>query len=136
MDCSIIAEIASNWEGDIKKAKKLILESKKAGADGVKFQMWRAADLYTEEHSEWKNIKKSELSFEQTKELKKYADKIEINFFCSAFYPEAVLHLESLNVNQYKVASRTCLFKDPNSLETLQAKAKTGKKIIISMGMG
>ena len=47
-----------------------------------------------------------------------------------------LLYLESLNVNQYKVASRTCLFKDPNSLETLQAKAKTGKKIIISMGMG
>jgi sialic acid synthase SpsE len=36
----------------------------------------------------------------------------------------------------YKVASRTCLFKDPYSYETLQKEAKTGKPIIISMGMG
>ena len=36
----------------------------------------------------------------------------------------------------YKVASRTCLFKDPYSYETLQQEAMTGKPIIISMGMG
>ena len=36
----------------------------------------------------------------------------------------------------HKVASRTCLFKDPYSYETLQKEAKTGKPIIISMGMG
>jgi len=118
------------------KAKKLIMESNVAGADGVKFQMWRASDLYTTDHPEWNNIIKSELSFEQTTELKQYADEVGIDFFCSAFYPDAVTHLESLNVKQYKVASRTCLFEDPWSLETLQSKADTKKKIIISMGMG
>ena len=38
MRCKIISEIASNWEGNMDKAKKLIMESKVAGADGVKFQ--------------------------------------------------------------------------------------------------
>ncbi|MBN18932.1 MAG: shikimate dehydrogenase [Chloroflexi bacterium] len=136
MKCKIISEIASNWEGNMDKAKKLIMESNVAGADGVKFQMWRASDLYTTDHPEWNNIIKSELSFEQTTELKQYADEVGIDFFCSAFYPDAVTHLESLNVKQYKVASRTCLFEDPWSLETLQSKADTKKKIIISMGMG
>ena len=46
MKSYIVAEIASNWEGKISTAKKLIKESKKAGADAVKFQMWRATDLY------------------------------------------------------------------------------------------
>ena len=59
-----------------------------------------------------------------------------MEFFCSVFYPEGVEFLESLKVKRYKVASRTCLFKDPYSFETLEAKAKTGKPIIISMGMG
>jgi sialic acid synthase SpsE len=44
--------------------------------------------------------------------------------------------LESLGVKRYKVASRTCLLKDPFALETLQNKATTKKHIIISMGMG
>ena len=60
------------------------MESKLAGADGVKFQMWRASDLYTTDHPEWNNIIKSELSLEQITELKQYADEVEIDFFCSA----------------------------------------------------
>ena len=39
MQVIVIAEIASNWGGDVQKAKKLVLESKKAGANAVKFQM-------------------------------------------------------------------------------------------------
>ena len=59
-----------------------------------------------------------------------------MEFFCSAFYPEAVDLLESLNVKKYKIASRTCLFKDPFSHETLTKKSLTKKPVIISMGMG
>ena len=44
--------------------------------------------------------------------------------------------LESLNVKKYKIASRTCLFKDPFSRETLTKKSLTKKPVIISMGMG
>ena len=46
-------------------------------------------------------------------------------FFCSLFYPEAVEFLNSLNVKMYKVASRTCLLKDPYSYNTLQKIAET-----------
>ena len=136
MKVTIVAEIASNWEGSITKAKKLIKECKKAGADAVKFQVWRAADLYNEKHPNWKEIKKSELSFENIKLLKNFADKNNIDFFCSLFYPEAVEFLNSLKVKMYKVASRTCLLNDPYSFETLQKVAQTGKPVIISMGMG
>jgi len=132
----VIAEIGSNWEGSLIKAKRLIFLSKKAGADAVKFQLWKATDLYSEKHPEWKNIKKSEIDFRKARALKHHADKIGIEFFCSAFYPEAVKFLEKIKVKRFKVASRTCIFKDPYSLETLKAKASTKKPIIISMGMG
>ncbi len=135
MKITIIAEIASNWEGSLSKARKLLQESKDAGADAVKFQMWRANDLY-KGHPDFKLIKKSELTYTKAKEIKKFADKIGIEFFCSAFNPDAVKFLETLGVKRYKIASRTSTLKDTDALDTLKIKAKTKKPIIISMGEG
>jgi len=80
--------------------------------------------------------KKSEITFSTASKFKKICDDIGIEFFCSAFYPEAVNFLKSINVKRYKIASRTCLLNDPFSFDTLKAKAQTGKPVIISMGMG
>lgn len=136
MKTTIVAEIGSNWEGSITIAEKIIHECKKSGADAVKFQMWRAKDLYSKDHPDWKIIKRSELTFDKATKIKKIADDVGIEFFCSVFYPEGVDFLESLDVKRYKVASRTCLFRDPYSSETLQNIAMTKKPIIMSMGMG
>lgn len=136
MKTTVIAEIGSNWEGSVTKGIKIIQECKKTGADVVKFQMWRANDLYSSNHPQWKVIKKSELTFDKAKKLKKAADSIGIEFLCSAFYPEAINFLEKLGVKRYKIASRTCLFKDPYSKETLNLEASTKKPMIVSMGMG
>ena len=136
MKTTIISEIGSNWEGSVTIAKKIITECKNAGANAVKFQMWRAKDLYSENHPEWSTIKKSELTFEKAKKIKRITDDLGIEFMCSVFYPEAVTFLESLGVKRYKVASRTCLLKDPFAIETLENKARTKKPVIISMGMG
>ena len=136
MKTTIVAEIGSNWEGSITKAKKIIHECKKAGANAVKFQMWRAEDLYTRSHPNWKNIKKSELTFDKVRKIKEYSDKEGIEFFCSAFYPDGVKFLISIGVKKFKIASRTCKFTDPNSLEILQEKARSKKEVFISMGMG
>jgi len=133
---TVVAEIGSNWEGSITKAKNLISEIKSTGADAVKFQMWRAKDLYDESNPEWKNIQKSELTFDIAKQLKKFSDNIGIEFFCSAFYPEAIEFLETLHVKRYKIASRTSAFKDLDSIPTLQKISKTKKPVIMSLGLG
>ena len=132
----IVSEIGSNWEGSYSKAKKIIRECKKAGADAVKFQMWRAKDLYNKSHPNWKQIEKAEITFQMAKRLKEYSDKENIEFFCSAFYPEAVKYLSKMGVKKFKVASRTCKFIDPYSLEVLKEKSRSHKEIFISMGMG
>ena len=130
-----IAEIGSNWEGDLSIGKKIIKECKNSDADAVKFQMWRSEDLYLS-HPLFKKIKKTELSFKNVEKLKNYADSIGIEFFCSVFYPEAVDFLQTLGVKKYKIASRTCTLKDPLSLETLAAVNNTRKPVLVSMGMG
>jgi len=136
MKVFVVAEIGSNWEGSYTKAKKIIQECKKAGVDAVKFQMWKAEELYNKSHPNWNEIKRSELSFQMAKKLKEFSDKQKIEFFCSAFYPDGVKFLISIGVKKFKIASRTCMLTDPNSLEVLQEKARSKKEIFISMGMG
>ena len=136
MKAFVVAEIGSNWEGDLTKAKKIIRECRKADADAVKFQMWKAEGLYDKSHPNWNEIKKAELSFQTAKKLKEFSDKQKIEFFCSAFYPDGVKFLISIGVKKFKIASRTCMLTDPNSLEVLQEKARSKKEIFISMGMG
>lgn len=132
----IIAEIASNWNGSETLGKKIIKQASKSGADYVKFQMWRASDLYETTHPNWNEIKKSEMTSNTAKKFKKYSDGLGINCIWSVFYPEAVKLLENLDVSLYKIASRTSALMDSNSLETLKAIAKTKKPVIISMGFG
>ena len=132
----IIAEIASNWNGSETLGKKIIKQAYQSGADYVKFQMWRASDLYETTHPNWNEIKKSEMTSNTAKKFKKYSDSLGINCIWSVFYPEAVKLLENLDVSLYKIASRTSALMDSNSLETLKAIAKTKKPVIISMGFG
>jgi N,N'-diacetyllegionaminate synthase len=132
----IIAEIASNWNGSETLGKKIIKQASQSGADYVKFQMWRALDLYETTHPNWNEIKKSEMTFNTARKFKKYSDSIGINCIWSVFYPEAVKVLEELDVSLYKIASRTSALMDSNSLETLKEIAKTKKPVIISMGFG
>ena len=136
MAVNVIAEIGSNWGGDIELAKEHIKKSKDSGATHVKFQMWRANDLYTKSHPNWNEIVKSQLTEDAARELKKYADSIGIEWFASVFYPESIDILESLDVKMYKIASRTSTFNDNFSLETIQKVATTQKLTFISTGEG
>jgi len=132
----IIAEIASNWNGNESVGKKIIKSAKTAGADCVKFQMWRASELYDKFHPNWNEIVRSELKPHQIKHFKKYSDDLGIGCICSVFYPEAVDVLEELDVPFYKIASRTSALMDANSLNTMIRVAQTKKPVIISMGFG
>ena len=136
MTINVIAEIGSNWGGDIELAKQHIKKSKDSGATHVKFQMWRATDLYTQSHPNWNEIVKSQLNEDDARELKKFADTIGIEWFASVFYPESVDILESLDVKMYKIASRTSTLNDNFSFETIQKVAATQKLTFISTGEG
>ena len=43
-----IADIAANWDGDIKRAKKLIKLAAKAGANAAKFQNFNAETIISD----------------------------------------------------------------------------------------
>ena len=127
----IIAEIGINHRGDIEVAKQLIDSAVKAGVDAVKFQTYITEQRAPKGNDEvFKILKNLELPFEAFKELKDYALKYNVDFFSTPFDKESVEYLESIGTDLYKIASF-----DIVNHKLLREVAKTGKPVILSVGM-
>ena len=140
----IIAEAGVNHNGNIKLAKKLIDAASKAGADAVKFQTFKAENLvgkdaekakYQVENtgnddSQYKMLKKLELSFNDFVELKRYCDKKGIMFLSTPFDDESIEFLNELGIKIIKIPSGEII-----NLPYLKKIGKLRKKIILSTGM-
>ena len=81
----IIAEIGSNFDQSLLKAKKLIDVAKKCGADAVKFQLFSGKILYPDDYKMQKLFKKVELNINWVNQLKVHASKNRIILFFSSF---------------------------------------------------
>ncbi len=137
----IIAEVGINHNGDIKLAKKLIYEAKKAGVDAVKFQKRTLSKVYTEEEldkyreSPWGTTNRQqkeglELSKNDYDVIDAYCKAIEIEWFASAWDLESVEFIKQYDLKYNKIAS-AMLFHD----ELLKAVAEQKKYTFISTGM-
>jgi len=137
----IIAEIGVNHEGSLETAKRLIAEAKDGGADGAKFQTYKAETLASK-HSPayWDTTKESTLSqFELFKKydsfgkveyeaLADYCQQLGIDFLSTPFDLDAVDFLAP-HVPFFKIASA-----DITALPLLRRVAATGKPVILSTG--
>jgi N,N'-diacetyllegionaminate synthase len=141
----IIAEIGSNHNGDMDLCKRMIDEAKRCGADAVKFQSWSKNSLiskaeysrntaYADTHRHFGSleamVEKYQFTAEQHFEVAAYCKKVDIHFMSSAFAPEEVDLLASMDTPAIKVASM-----DVTHLPLLAHMAKSGKPIILSTGM-
>ena len=127
----IIAEIGINHRGDINIAKQLIDSAVRSGVDAVKFQTYITEQRAPKGNDEvFKILKDLELPFEAFKELKDYAKQYDVDFFSTPFDKESVEYLESIGTDLYKIASF-----DIVNHQLLREVAKTGKPVIMSVGM-
>lgn len=126
----VIAEIGSNWIGNLDSALEIIDACKEAGADAVKFQMWDADMLYDGKNKEF------QMDEYDMYMIMNHCKNQKIICFATPSYPEAVDILEDLHVPMYKIASITSAQKHPKAEETMKKVAKTGKPVIISTGFG
>lgn len=128
--CFIIAEAGSNHNGKLEQAKKLIDVAKEAGADAVKFQLFKAGYLSADKESQ-PMLKQYEFKREWIKELNQYSQEKNIIYLATPFDTEAVDLLDKINVPAYKIASG-----DLSDLPFIKYIAKKGKPIILSVGLG
>ena len=115
----LLAEIGVNHDGSILKAKKLIKVAKKCGANGVKFQTFKAENLAEKStpkvkyqlettkknESHYEMLKKLELSHADHYILQDYCKKIDIDFTSTPYDVESAKFLKKLKVPYFKTAS-------------------------------
>ncbi|WP_436344046.1 N-acetylneuraminate synthase family protein [Natronorubrum sp. FCH18a] len=134
----IIAEAGSNHNGDLKTAKELIDVAADAGADAVKFQTFRAENLYIEKSGEveyieddrsiYEIIESMEMPYEWIPELHDYCHDQDIQFMSTPFDKQSARELEDY-VPAWKVASYTS-----SHIPFLEYLAETNKPTIMSTG--
>ena len=104
----LIAEIGWNHMGNMRLAKKMILEAKKNGADFAKFQTWSVDNL---KEGSWdkdgrrKIYEKAQLTHKKHVLLKNYCRKIKIKFLTSVFNEKDLDWLSKLSNTVIKIPS-------------------------------
>ena len=136
----VIAEIGINHEGNMAKARRMIRDARRAGAECVKFQahvvedeMAPAAKKIIPGHateSIWDIMVRCAFSEKQDRELKRYAEKLGLIYLCTPFSRAAADRLKRMNVVAYKIGSGEC-----NNYPLIEHIARFGKPVIISTGM-
>lgn len=126
----IIAEIGQNYNGDMALAKKMIAVSKECGADIAKFQLYDVDSIFNKDFKWYKEAKKAQLSLGQAKQLKSECDRVGIEFLASVFDIERLNWILKLGVKKIKIASRSIY-----NQQLIKAAAKSGKDMIVSLGM-
>jgi N,N'-diacetyllegionaminate synthase len=127
----IVAEIGNNHEGDAEVARKMVWEAAAAGADAVKFQTIIPTRLVSADQQErLVQLGRFQLSQEDHAMLAAEATEAGMVFLTTPFDIDAVDWLDAL-VPAYKVSSG-----DNDFFPLLERLARTGKPVIVSLGLG
>jgi len=139
-----IAEIGSNFDNDIERAKELIHMAKESGADAAKFQHYTAGTLVSDygfrrisnkksHQSQWKKsvyetYEDASINQDWTSILQETCQKAGLSFFTSP-YSIDLIDLVDQYVPAYKVGSG-----DITWIESIEYMASKGKPILLATG--
>lgn len=136
----VIAEIGINHEGSLAKAKQMVVDAHKAGAECVKFQshviedeMTAAAKKVVPSHtteSIWDIMARCAFNEKEERELKAYVEKLGMLYLSTPFSRAAADRLERMRVKAYKIGSGEC-----NNYPLIEHIASFGKPMVLSTGM-
>jgi N,N'-diacetyllegionaminate synthase len=145
-DVFVIAEAGSNWKcgnlnDDIERAKELIKIASKAGANAIKFQVYRSETTYAPNAGQSDYLKNFgieqdihklfdtlSMPYDMIPELADYCQKNHINFMATPFSIKDAQMIDEY-VDIHKVASY-----EINHIKLLEFLIKTKKPVIISTG--
>jgi len=140
----IIGEAGVNHNGSLELAKRMIDAAKDAGVDAVKFQTFVSENLVScfAEKAEYQKaatgaaenqlemIKKLELSYDDFRALKSYAEKLDIIFLSTPFDIDSIDFLAELGMDIFKIPSG-----EITNLPYLIRIGNLKRKVILSTGM-
>lgn len=136
----VIVEIGINHGGSMKKAKQMVKDAHKAGAECVKFQchvvedeMVPIAKKIVPKHAKesiWNIMKKCAFSEKQDMELKEYVESLGMIYLSTPFSRAGADRLQKMNVMAFKIGSGEC-----NNYPLIEHIASFKKPVILSTGM-
>lgn len=127
----IVAEAGLAHFGKLEKAFELVDLAVKAGADAVKFQIFRTDELISPESIEWRDrLRPKELPLKAFSQIKDYCESKNIIFFATAHDEYSLQFLDLLNPPMYKVGSGE--LQNWNFIKDI---ALRRKPVIVSTGM-
>lgn len=136
----IVAEVGINHEGSMAKARRMIRDVHRAGAECVKFQSHVIYDEMIPEakkvipanakESIWNIMKRCAFTEAEERELKRYTESLGMIYLCTPFSRAAADRLNRIGVKAYKIGSGEC-----NNYPLIEHIAKFGKPVILSTGM-
>lgn len=142
LPCYFIAEVGSNFDGDLERAKQLATLAKEAGAQAAKFQSFLPEKIIKAEgfaapegfqakwgRSVWSVYSDASFPREWHAELNDHCASIGIDFFSSPYDEDAVDLLDDLDVPAHKVGSG-----EINNLAFLRRVAQSGRPVILGTG--
>jgi sialic acid synthase SpsE len=139
-----IADIGANFDGDLKKAKKLAYEVKQAGGDVAKIQSFKAKKIVSGPgfasmwikgvHGSWKRpvdevFREAEFPRKWHREFFDYCRSIGVTPSSSPYDVEAVDLMEELDADFYKIGSG-----DITWLDMVEYIARKNKPVILATG--
>ncbi len=145
MKVRVIAEAGVNHNGSTRIAKKLVKCASRSGADFVKFQSFNVNNLVTnfakkadyqikntrlKNETQYKMLKKLELSNNQHLIIKEYCKSNDIAFLSTGFDIGSVLYLKKLGQKIFKIPSG-----EITNIPYLRVIGSFKKEIILSTGM-
>lgn len=134
----VIAEIGINHEGNFKKAKKMVKDAYKSGAECVKFQCHVVEDEMiptnivpiNARESIWEIMKRCSLTEKEERELKKYVEELGMIYLCTPFSRAAADRLKKMGIDAFKIGSGEC-----NNYPLVEYISSFSKPVILSSGM-
>jgi N,N'-diacetyllegionaminate synthase len=140
----IIAEAGVNHNGNLGLAFKLVDAAKKAGADCVKFQTFKASSVVTKnakmasyqinntgkDNDQLNMLRELEISLSDFKKIKNYCSDVKIDFLSTPFDFDSIQFLKSLNMKYWKIPSG-----ELTNLPFIETISKINQPIILSTGM-
>ena len=126
----IIAEVGSNFDQSLVKAKRYIDIAKKCKADAVKFQLFSGKNLYPNNLKIQKIFNSIELNIDWVDELLKYSNYKKIRLFFSCFDEVRLKKIIKKENFFYKIAS-----SEVGNFNLLRHLDKKKFKVFLSTGM-
>ncbi len=125
----VLAEIASAHQGEAVQAIALARLARAAGADGVKFQLFRASELIAPNDPRISTFQQIEMSHEDWDEVLTESRSLGLALFGEIFDRDSLSLAERHHLAAYKIHST-----DIENPELIRAVAATGRPLLLATG--